>query len=80
VPAGTHAREYGLGYPKGSHRVQVEQLCELVRRRGLDRGVEDHPRVRDEDVDLASVPDRGRDARRIGNVERQPLIDVEVGE
>jgi hypothetical protein len=80
MPAGTHAREHRLSYAEGADRVQVEQLRELLRWRGLDRGVEDLPRVGDEDVDVAGLADRGRDAVRVRDVERQPLVDVKIGE
>jgi hypothetical protein len=80
VPAGAHAGKHRLGRPQGPDRGEVKQFRQLPRRRGLDRGVEDHARVRDQDVDLPGLPDSSGGTIGVGDVEREPLGDIEVVE
>ena len=46
----------------------------------FDRGVEDHPGIGDQDVDVTGRSDRRRDAVIVGHIESQAGGDIQVVE
>ncbi|MEU2358654.1 hypothetical protein ABZ599_37795 [Streptomyces misionensis] len=59
-------------------RCTQDDSEEAVERAGLDRRGEDHTRVQDEHVDVVGPRDGGVDAGLVGDVQPQPLVDVEI--
>ena len=62
----------------GADSVQVEQSQQFGQWDGLHRGIEDLGGVDDDDVDVTRGRERRGHAVVVGDVEGQPLVEVEV--
>src|SRR5271163_3774049 len=58
--------------------VQVEQSQQFGQRYGLHRGIEDFGGVDNDDVDITRGRERRGHAVVVGDVEGQPLVEVEL--
>ena len=58
--------------------VQVEQSQQFGQRYGLHRGIEDFGGVDNDDVDITRGRERRGHAGVVGDVEGQPLVEVEL--
>ena len=79
-PRARMPRQRGLCDADRADGVEVEQSLQFVQRYGLDRGIEDFGGVDDDDVDVTRGRERRGHAGVVGDVEGQPLGEVEVFE
>ena len=80
VAASAHLRQRGLRDADRADGVQVEQSQQFGQRYGLHRGIEDLSGVDDDDVDITRGRERRGHAGVVGDVEGQPLGEVEAFE